>query len=335
MELRQWLVVAALGASAAVPGVAAGQSTELQIRADKGGYLAGDAATVTVSGLTECANRTVAVGFRGAARGTRFAVAETTLDASGGGSVRVPLMTDNGGSPVQPAVWADCVDRGFEPGLALDPHPTLISVSYAGQSELVAFVPPGAAQIAQAVARGDIEAIVAALAPDEVIRTAYPGDGGPVPPATAAGELRARLAPGGSGSDVYGTGRLGLLGAWEINGRFALLASTVRPDGQRHIEALGVGERDGAWHITSYGSVVASTGILELYALQHRVALGSIGPLPPATGDSAVAPPAYGQARTAAVAGLALCLGLAAALGIGQLRPHPGRTSTPLDVNDT
>ena len=289
-------VLAALGtALAMVPGLAGAQAPELEIRADKGGYVAGEAATVIVSGLTECAGRTVSIGMRGAARGEHFAEAEATLDAAGGGSVRVPLMTDNGGTPVQPAVWADCVDRGFEPGLALAPHPLLISVSLLSESEIVAFLPAGAAAIARAVARGDLAGITGALAPGEVIQTAYPGDGGPVPRETAAAALRERLLPG-AGSDAYGLGRLGLLGAWKIGSDTAVLASFIRSDGARHVQALGIGEVDGRWYITSYGNVALSTGILESYALQGTVRLGSIGPVAPGapnTGDSRQAMPAH------------------------------------------
>ncbi|MGE3075370.1 MAG: hypothetical protein AB7N24_16565 [Dehalococcoidia bacterium] len=278
------IVVAAVLAMFSAASAASAQSSELQIRTDKGGYLAGEVATVTVTGLNECSGRTVTAGLRDVTRGAKFATAEVTLDASGSGSVRVPLMSDNGGSPVQAAAWANCVDRGFEPDLALDPHPLLVSVSFLSAEDVAAFVPAGATEITRTVARGDIAGMLSALRPGDVIQTAYPGDGGPLPHDVAAGQLRSLLASG-SGEDTFGVGRLGLLGSWEINGSYALLASYIQ-SGERHVVALGVGEVDGRWYITSYGNVALSTGILEQYALQHRVRLASIAPGAPETGNT-------------------------------------------------
>jgi len=264
--------------------VAIAQAPELRIRADKGGYIAGEAATVSVTGLTECAGQTITLGMRDVGRGARFATKDVQLDASGSGSAKVALMSDNGGSPLAAAAWGNCVDRGFEPGLALDPQITLLSVSYATQPELIAFVPAGARAIAETIAAGDLEGLVRALSAGEVIKTGYPGDGGPIAREVVASELRSRLAPG-SGSDEFGTGRLGLMGAWEINGGYALLASVIR-NGQREVQALGVAAVNGSWVITSSGAVVMQTGILQTYAEQHRLRLGNIGPLPPSVGNS-------------------------------------------------
>ena len=199
-------------------------AADFSVRADRGGYLAGESATVTVTGLTECANRTVSLGMRSASGGGHFAEKDVELDSAGNGSVKVALLTDNGGTPIHPAVWANCVDRGFEPGLAIDPHITLISVSYATEDQLVSFLPAGATQIARSVGRGDLEAILQALPPGDVIETGYPGDGGPIPHAAAVTQLRSLLVSG-VGSDEYGVGRLGLLGVWEINGSYTVLAS--------------------------------------------------------------------------------------------------------------
>lgn len=296
----------ALGAAGAVliGSDSTSLAAEFGVRADKGGYIAGEAATVTVTGLTECANKTVSLGMRGAAGGAHFAAKDVTLDSEGSGSVRVALLTDNGGTPIHSAVWANCVNRGFEPGLAIDPHITLISVSFATEDELVAFLPSGAEPIARTVARGDVAAILRALTDGDVIQTGYPGDGGPLPHDLAVTQLRGMLVSG-SGSDVYGVGRLGLLGAWQINGSFALLASGMGPDGARRVVALGVKETNGRWAVSSYGTVALSTGILETYAEQHQVRLGRIAPLSPATGNSLAASPGSGWRQPTAWISLA------------------------------
>ncbi|MGE0599747.1 MAG: hypothetical protein AB7J35_11250 [Dehalococcoidia bacterium] len=307
-------LLALIGSAAA----ASAQSAELQIRTDKGGYVAGEAATVTVTGLSECAGRTVTVGMRDAARGAQFATAEVTLDGAGSGSVRVPLMSDNGGTPVQAAVWANCVDRGLEPGLALDPHPLLVSVSYLSEADVEVFLPAGAADIVQIVSRGDINGILSSLSPGDVIQTGFPGDGGPLAHDVAVVQLRSLLASG-SGNDAFGAGRLGSLGAWEINGSYAVLASFIEA-GERHVVALGVGQAEGRWYITFYGNVALSTGILEQYALQHRVRLASIAPRPPETGN---APALMQRGDTGAYLASGAALLLAALmLGIVVRRPR-------------
>lgn len=297
-----------------------GHAAEFSIRADKGSYMVGEAATVTVAGLTECADQTVGLGMRDAARGAHFAEKEVRLDAEGSGSARVALLEGNAGNPIQAAVWATCVDRGFEPGLALSPFPLLISVSFSSQDELVGFLPSGAEPIARSVIRGDVAAIISDLTPGEVTRTAYPGDGGPVSTATAGTDLQAMLVSG-AGSDMYGVGGLGLLGVWNINGRYALLASGFGPDGKRHVVALGLDDTAGRWAISSYGQVALSTGILVNYAEQFDVRLGKIAPGSPATGNSFVETRnRHGYLSNGAPLVIATALGLFAAAALARRR---------------
>ena len=303
-------------------GGARAQSAELTIRADKGGYLLGERATITVANLTECAGQTVSIGFFGSS-GNHYGGVPTTLDATGSGAATFALMDRE--IAVSPAVRADCVDRGLEPGLALDPHITLISLWPATPEQLLESLPTGAHQIAAALAAGDLDALLGQLTPGTVIKTAYPGDGGPIATDVAASELRTLLASG-SGSDEFGAGRLGLLGVWEINGSHALLASTIRA-GERHVVALGVAEQGGKWVISSYGRVVMQTGILETYALQHSVLLGTIGPLAPEVGNSLTTDGASSSQVSirltlmAAVASLAVASLAVASLAIRR-KPH-------------
>lgn len=318
------LFIALIAALVAMPlGVAAtqqdGHAAEFSIRADKGGYVVGEAATVTVAGLTECADQIVSIGMRDAARGVHFAARDVRLDAEGNGSATVALLSDNDANPVQAAVWASCVDRGFEPGLALSTFPLLISVSFNSQDELVGFLPSGAEPIARAVIRGDVAATIGSLVPGEVIKTAYPGDGGPVSSDTARTDLQAMLVSG-AGSDVYGVGRLGLLGVWSINGHFALLASGFGPDGDRHVVALGIDDVTGRWAITSYGQVVLSTGIMGTYAEQFDVRLAKIAPGSPATGNSFMEAGSTHQYPATGALVLATALGLFAAATLARRR---------------
>jgi len=296
------LTLALLLGALSLAATATAQTPQLQLRADKGGYLVGESATVTVTGLTECADKTVALGMRDVGRGARFATKDVQLDSTGSGSVKVALMSE---ITVSPAAWGTCVDRGLEPGLALDPHITLISVSYATEDDILAFIPAGARDIARTIAAGDLEGIIRAVSTGEVIQTGYPGDGGPLPRDQVIATLRTRLAPG-SGTDDFGTGQLGLLGAWEINGGYALLASVIR-SGDRHVQALGVKDINGTWVITSSGAVVMSTGILQTYAEQHELRLAKINPLPPSVGNS----PTPTQTDNLALALAALALTLA------------------------
>ena len=104
------------------------RTSELSIGTDKGGYTLGDVAAIRVSGLSECAGRIVRLGFRCVLNGAAVSANEVTLDAGGNGSTQLTLTSDNNGTPVQAAAWGDCISRGFEPGLALDPHPQLISI---------------------------------------------------------------------------------------------------------------------------------------------------------------------------------------------------------------
>ena len=295
--------------AAFAPIVAAAQPAELQIRADKGGYLLGESATITVTNLTECAGETVSIGFRGGF-GNRYGEVPTQLDMTGSGSATFALMRQE--LAVSPAVWGDCVDRGLEPGLALDPHIMLISLSPASIDQLLESLPTGAHAIAADLVGSRLEDLLSNLRPGTVTKTAYPGDGGPIASDVAAGELRAALS-GGSGSDEFGSGQLGFLGTWEINGNHAILASVIR-GGARHVVALGISEESGVWVISSYGSVVMQTGILETYAIQHSVLLGNIGPLAPSVGNSpARAPSPHSADIPPALSIAALAVAVAAA----------------------
>ena len=175
-----------------------------------------------------------------------------------------------------------------------------------------------AARIADVVNRGVASEILAELPPTgEVTRTAYPGGGEPVSPATARADIPRLIVSTPGARDASGSGAFRLVATWQPAtnpNQVLLIASGIGPDGRVSV-AFTVAPSGGKESIVAYGRILDLTATLAQFAAQGDLRLRESPPGPPATGTgtqrldesawplswSAVAVPVLGVIAMAAI----------------------------------